>query len=87
VFSNACNISCSTKVQQIFGKESYAPQSPENESRSPKYGLWKKILEFAVRLDSERFTDDLNAEYEINFLKFMEKITNGCVVEINETGR
>lgn len=41
-----------------------------------------------VRIDGIRERDESPGlrDYEANLLRLLEKLTNGCVVEINETG-
>lgn len=42
----------------------------------------------ALRIDDIRSNDENPGlrDFEASFLRLLEKITNGCVVEINETG-
>jgi RNA 3'-terminal phosphate cyclase-like protein len=41
-----------------------------------------------IRIDEIRAGDENPGlrDYEASFLRLIEKITNGCIVEINETG-
>ena len=42
----------------------------------------------AIRIDAIRARDENPGlrDYEASLLRLLEKITNGCIVEINETG-
>eukprot|EP00983_Pelagomonas_calceolata_P015051 478587-Pelagomonas_calceolata.AAC.1 len=42
----------------------------------------------SIRIDDIRLNDTSPGlrDFEASFLRLMEKLTNGCVVEINETG-
>lgn len=43
----------------------------------------------AIRIDDIRAADPESPglrDFEASFLRLLEKLTNGCVVEINETG-
>jgi RNA 3'-terminal phosphate cyclase-like protein len=41
-----------------------------------------------LRIDEIRARDSVPGlrDYEVSFLRLLEKISNGCIVEINETG-
>ena len=47
------------------------------------------LLGRPLRIDNIRSTDENPGlrDYEASLLRLIEKISNGCVVEINETGR
>lgn len=47
------------------------------------------ILGRPIRIDDIRAQDENPGlrDYEASFLRLLEKITNGCSVEINETGK